>query len=426
MLYFFLSYARGDEDALVQRFYEELSAEVRLIAGLSRDEKVGFVDRTMHVGERWPQRLVEALGSCRSFLALMTPRYFQSRPCGQEWQFFAERTARFENQRQVDTSLLKPLMWIPAQPGRLHPVARPLQYSSDSLGELYQRLGLRQLMRLQRHSDDYRTFLFELANQIVASVEAHPLPVQRQRVDLQAVESAFHAKPTTDTAVRLTATRDDAEPMLVHFVVAAADRNEMRAVRQHLTVYGDDPLQWAPYRPSMSEPLVDYALEIAANHSYRSTVVEMDELPHSAEMAARYNQILVLIVDAWTTRLPQRRQTLVTHTSAAVVTRHAATAVLIPSSRDDPETREHWQTLSRSCREIFDEFASDDELYRSNIITHRAFVEELPEVLEVARNRVFSRGSVHRPPDPSTDTSPPRLDGPWTLDDDQHRPGEPA
>ncbi|GIJ06806.1 TIR-like protein FxsC [Micromonospora andamanensis] len=427
MLYFFLSYARGDEDALVQKFYEDLSAEVRLIAGLSRDERVGFVDRTILLGERWPQRLVEALGSCRSFLALMTPRYFQSRVCGQEWQLFAERTARFESQRRVDTSLLKPLMWIPAQPGRIHPVAQPLQYTSDSLGDLYQRLGVRQLMRLQRHSDDYRTFLFELASQIVTSVEANPLPEQHRPVDLQAVDSAFHPEEATNGVDRGTAAGGDAtDPMRVHFVVAASNRDEMRGIRQHVTVYGDDALQWAPYRPPMPEPLIDYAREIAADHSYQSTVVEVDRLPHSAELAARYNQILVLIVDAWMTRLPQRRQALVEHASAALGNRSAATAVLIPSSRDDPETREHWQTLSRACREIFNEFTSDDELYRSNIITHRAFEDELPEVLEVARNRVFSRGSVHRPPDPSTDPSPPRLDGPWARDDDQPGTGGPA
>nr|WP_230416889.1 TIR-like protein FxsC [Micromonospora tarapacensis] len=416
-MYFFLSYARGDEDALVQRFYEDLSAEVRLLAGLSRDERVGFVDRTILLGERWPQRLVEALGSCRSFLALMTPRYFQSRVCGQEWQLFADRTARFESQRRVDTSLLKPLMWIPAQPGRIHPVARPLQYSSDSLGDLYQRLGVRQLMRLQRHSDDYRSFLFELATQIVSSVEAHPLPDHHRPVELQAVESAFHTERPTNGADRVPAAAgaDATSPMLVHFVVAASSRDEMRGVRQHVGVYGDDPLQWAPYRPPMPEPLVDYAREIAADHSYQSTVVQMDGLPQSAEVAARYNQILVLIVDAWMTRLPQRRQALLAHAAAALGHQRAATAVLIPSSRDDPETREHWQTLSRACREIFDEFTSDDELYRSNIITHRAFEEELPEVLEVARNRVFSRGSVHRHPDPSTDTVPPRLDGPWAA-----------
>ncbi|WBB93442.1 TIR-like protein FxsC [Verrucosispora sp. WMMC514] len=401
-LYFFLSYARGDEDALVQRFFEDLSADVRLTAGLSRDERVGFIDRTMLPGERWPQELVEALGSCRSFVALMTPRYFQSRVCGQEWQLFAERTARFESQGRVDASLIKPLMWIPAQPDRIHPVAHPLQYYSDSLGDLYRRLGIRQLMRLQRHRDDYLTFVFELASQIVASVEANTLPVRA--VDYQSVESAFHRKNVPHEAVSgVPAGGDATDPMLVHFVVAASNRDEMRVIRQHVTVYGDDALQWAPYRPTMPEPLIDYAREIAADHSYQSTVVKMDQLSHSAELAARYNQILVLIVDAWMTRLPERWQALGELTT---ILRRAGviTAVLVPSSRDDPETREHWQTLSRACRGIFNEFTSDDGLYRSNIITHRAFEEELSEVLDVARNRIFS---LQRLPKPSQDPAVP-------------------
>ena len=56
-------------------------------------------------------------------LAPMTPRYFQSEPCGQEWRIFADRTARYDQQNGVDSSLLKPLMWIPARPGHIHPVA---------------------------------------------------------------------------------------------------------------------------------------------------------------------------------------------------------------------------------------------------------------------------------------------------------------
>ncbi|MGA5306629.1 FxsC protein [Micromonospora taraxaci] len=344
----------------------------------------------------------------------MTPRYFQSEACGQEWQIFADRTARFDQQNGVDSSLLKPLMWIPARPGRIHPVASPLQYSSHSLGDLYQRLGVRQLMRLQRHSDDYRTFLFELANQIVSSVEEHPLPDVQRSIDLRSIVSAFH-RPAG--AGQLTADVDQFAPMLVHFIVAASHRDEMGTVRQHVNTYGDRALAWAPYGPPFPDPVVDYAREIAADHSYRSTVVDLTELARRAEQAARYNQIMVLIVDAWLTRLPEQRQSLTAH-AAAALRDGGTTAVLIPSSRDDTETREHWQSLSRACREIFDELASDDELYRSNILTHRAFQEELPEVLEVARNRVFSRGAVHRPPGPATDSRPPRIDGPWGAEGD--------
>lgn len=413
MLYFFLSYARGDEDELVHRFYEDLSAEVRLRAGEPRDEVVGFVDRTIQVGARWPRRLSEALATCGSFLALMTPRYFQSEPCGKEWQLFAERARRYEANSSVESTLLKPLMWVPTPPTKMHPVAEPIQYYSATLGETYQRLGVRQLMRLQRHQDDYHSLVFELAGQIVDGVERHQVPQGASAGSFVGVRSAFHAAsaPPTDrgTAEHL------ARPLLVHLVVAASSREDMGAIREDLMTYGDHAREWAPFRPPLPEPLAEYARSIAASHSFESRVADLRELTGRAGLASRHNQIVVLLVDAWITQLEEARQALSAHNVRAGQEPSPATVVLIPNSRDDAETRQNWAVLSQACRDTFDQLAHDDELYRSAIMTHRAFELELPEVLEVARNRVYSSGPVGRSPGPEVSREQPTIDGPWTT-----------
>jgi FxsC-like protein len=417
VLYFFLSYARGDEDELVHRFYEDLSAEVRLRAGEPRDEVVGFIDRTIQVGERWPRRLLEALATCGSFLALMTPRYFQSVPCGKEWHLFGERTRRYDAGAIMESSLLKPVMWIPTPPTKMHPVADPIQYYSAALGETYQRLGVRQLMRLQRHQDDYHSFVFELAGQIVDGVERHRMPEGAWTAGFEQVVSAFHS-PAPPLAGQPASIDQLSRPLLVHLIVAASSRNDMTGVRENLVAYGDHPLDWAPFRPPMPAPLAEYASGIAANHSFDTGIAELSELSRRADLASRHNQIVVLLMDAWVTQLEPAKRALSEHNTRAGQEPPPTTAVLIPNSRDDTETRQHWPGLSHACRHILDKLAEDDELYRSAITTHRHFELELPGVLEAAKNRLYSSGPVKRSPAGGFDSPPPRIDGPSYEEED--------
>lgn len=410
MLYFFLSYARGDEDHLVRRFYEELCVEVRLQAGEPRNANVGFLDnKTIQVGQRWPGRLTEALARCGSFLALMTPRYFSSVVSGQEWQIFADRLGHYEAASRVDSSLLKPLMWLPMPAHRLPPVAEPIQYTSSVLGDTYDRLGVRQLMRLRRHEDEYKEFLFELAEQIVESVRYYPLPAGRSEVDMRTVESAFHPQRS-----RVHSTN----PLAIHFVVAAGSRNTMESVRQQLGYYGAVAMDWSPFRPSLTDPIGDHAHKIALKFSFDCRVADMDSLGECARHAKHHNQIIVLLVDAWSTRLPDTSRKLAEYSTGAGA---PTTAVMIPANIDDGETRDHWPDLSQACRQVFDQFAADDELYRSAVLSHRTFETDLPEVLAVAKNRAFRNATVYRSPPDTVSAEQPRVDATVVPPDEEDR-----
>jgi FxsC-like protein len=407
VLYFFLSYARGDEDDLVGRFYQDLCVEVRLLAGESKTSTVGFLDRTIQVGEHWSSRLAEALARCGSFVALMTPRYFSSVVCGQEWQVFAERLNHYEAVSRVGPPLLKPLIWLKMPTHRIPAVAESIQYTSGLLGETYERLGIRQLMRLQRHKDDYHEFLFELAEQIVNSVQSHPMPVGRVELDITRSDSAFHPQRV---ATPLT------NPLAIHFVVAAGTRSAMERLREQLSYYGNASLDWAPFHPSLPAPLGDHAHRIAVTYSFESKVAGLDDLTERAAHAKRHNQIIVLLVDAWATRLPDASETLSAYCSGDG---GPTTAVMIPASMDDQETRRHWPALSQAWRRVFDQLAFDDQLYRPAIGSHRGFELELPEILTVAANRVYKSGHVYRPPAGSVSTEHPIVDAPFAAAQDE-------
>ncbi|MGN9912154.1 TIR-like protein FxsC [Phytohabitans sp. LJ34] len=409
MLYFFLSYARGDEDDLVRQFYNDLSVEVRVRAGLHKDAEVGFIDARMKSGTIWSAELADALSQCRSFIALLSPRYFLSRPCGQEWQIFSDRVARYVEEMGVDPSVLKPLLWVPLPPSKMHPVAARIQFSSDLLGDNC----VRQLMRLQRHQDAYREFVFELAGQIVDSAEAHPIPEGHSYPDLESAPSVFHA-PAPSRPESLNGSEGAAalDPLTVHFVVAALTRSKAHSVRSDRAVYGDRPRDWAPYLPTRSSPLAEYASAIAESRSLASRVGDLEELAERAEVASQHNQIVVLLVDAWVTELEEATQALTAYNTRETRDREPTTAVLIPRSLDDRETVAHWRRLSEECRRIFRRTSEDDELYRSNIPTFQAFEQDLPAVLEVAVNRMFVSGHIQRQPGGEVSSDRPMLDAP--------------
>jgi FxsC-like protein len=390
LLYFFLSYARGDEDDLVRQFYNDLSVEVRVRAGLHKDAEVGFIDARMKAGTIWSAELADALSRCRAFVALLSPRYFLSRPCGQEWQIFTDRVARYTEEMGTDASVLKPLLWVPLPPGKMHPVAARIQFSSDLLGET----SVRQLMRLQRHQDTYREFVFDLAGQLVECAEAHPIPEGHSYPDLESAPSIFH----TPQPVRPESPATVVDPHTVHFVVAALTRSRGLSVRSDRHFYGDRPRDWTPFHPAVDRPLADYASSIAESHGFAARVADLEELPQRAELATRHNQIVVLLIDPWVTEVAEAAQVLTAYNAREIREREPTTAVLIPRSLDDRETVEHWRRLSEECRRIFRGTCDYDELYRSNIATYQAFEQDLPAVLEVAVNRMFASGQVQRQP----------------------------
>ncbi|WP_422771804.1 TIR-like protein FxsC [Plantactinospora sp. WMMC1484] len=386
-LHFFLSYARSDDDPYVERFYRDLCAEVRVRAGLASNAEVGFFDRSsIEIGATWSAELVDALGNACSFVALVSPRYFTSEPCGREWQIFADRMRQHEAAGDARLAALLPVLWLP--PRQVPEVVQAVQYDRDVFSEAYRRDGLRQLMRLRRNEDEYLEAISILADRIVDNATTDPLtPLPKhRRVDFVSVRSAFHPDVETrdPTAGENTPIRSHADH--VHFLIAAPNQREASTVRREVQFYGAAALDWAPYRPSLPDPLASFARAIAARRGLSSEASPLP-MPTGTGVPTNGDSIVVLLVDAWATQLDDYRQALTEQDRQA-----PATAAMVPRSHEDRETHDNWRRLSDGLRSVLlRRVASGEALtFRADILSHRSFDEDLQVVLEVARNRLFA------------------------------------
>lgn len=412
MLYFFLSYARGDEDVYVERFYQELCAELRTLTGeRGGDEQIGFFDSSsIDIGQDWSAKLVDALSTCRTLLFLCTPAAFRSRHCGKEFQVFADRLALYQQATGIEPPAVLPLLWNAMPEDGMHPVMARLQHHNASFGEDYRTGGIRQLIRLNRNHDAYLEFLEALARKIAWAAQEHVIPKPEVPPSYHETPSGFHDDEETGDGVRRPLSLPASQH--VHFVIAAPSKTEASGVRRESMFYGEQSVDWSPYQPHFPYPLAPYAVGIAAGRSFQAEVATVDGLLERIEKAAVHNEIVILVVDAWVTLIAEYREALAEYGEREHL--HYTTAVMIPSNASDDETRENRGDLARRVRSLFYRRAANDDdlMYRASILSHEAFDADLRVLLEVAKNQMFARGKVYRRPDGDDPGERPILEGP--------------
>jgi len=196
----------------------------------------------------------------------------------------------------------------------------------------------------------------------------------------------------------------------VHIVLAAAPRDEMDDVREQLDYYGKQARDWTPYRPESTEPLAEHAQAVAAGRVMGSEVTGIDSLPAKLERADQNNEIVVLLLDPWTTHLAGHRLVLSEADRAGL---SFTTAVLVPSSAADPETVHNRDQLRFDVQQSLPHHVAKPEaLFRLEIPTAEAFDVDLADMLEEARNRTFRTDRArHATPGAATGDRP-ILEGP--------------
>ncbi|MFB9360159.1 FxsC protein, partial [Actinoplanes nipponensis] len=343
--------------------------------------------------------------------------YFLSEPCGREWAIFAERARRHRRHVGTSGSGLIPLRWLP--PRTMPTAVQVVQYVQEPQRqnpphESGRERGIRQLLRIQRNRDDYLEFVTTVAELVMDAATNNPLPAAADRVQFEMVPSAFHDQ------VSLNGSRTPAiEPSellprsdKVYFVMSAptaAQAATPEVGRRDPRFYGESARAWSPYRPALDQPLADYATRIAGARSLDAQITEVGELDQCIDKAERDNQIVVLLVDPWSTRLARNHDILHRYDERED---HPA-AVMIPWNRDDAETQAKASELTSAVNRTFPRNVRrpHNTTFRQSVLTHETFGSDLHVVLEESRNRAIANGRIRRPL-PGTSGSRPILEGP--------------
>jgi TIR domain len=172
---FFFSYAHaGQPSPLVVEFFNDLSVDVAELVGMPAGSDPGFMDQSMVGGATWGEELLNAVGTCQVFIALLSGPYVASSWCGKEWSAFSKRKviSRSGDDATFRTGMI-PVIWTTPMPdeNRLPlPVTRvqrfsPRELNGENIRGPYEANGVYGLLR-QNLLEQYRWVVWRLAQSI--------------------------------------------------------------------------------------------------------------------------------------------------------------------------------------------------------------------------------------------------------------------
>ncbi|MEV4558654.1 TIR-like protein FxsC [Kitasatospora sp. NPDC049285] len=332
--YFFLSYAhtpkvnsRGaaDPNLWVAKLYQDLCEAIFQITDAPAGHPIGFMDRSMHQGQKWAERLSRELATCRVFVPLYSPRYFKSEACGREWHLFTRRSV-YQRRPSADRMTgIVPALWVPMDHYTLPRVAGELQFNHDSFGADYAAEGLYALMKIASYSSQYHTAVWRLAQRIVDVADQTVIPVG-QTHDFETQPSAFDPPEVADR---------------VRISVYSYRQPELPPNRS-ATWYGERRTDWQPFRPDSTRPLAQDAADVARNMGFQPTVREFEEESDHLLTSERPAAPCVLLVDRWAFLDGQRAEAIRRLDRRNL----GSVAILEPWNRDDQQSRDNERMLN--------------------------------------------------------------------------------
>ena len=388
--WFFMSYARADDQQrykhLIRTLFDDLKAEVAARVA-DQSPPIAYLDQAnLQPGDLWPDEIAEALRNCRTFLAVMTARYFTREYCGKEWSIFDDRCKSLGSPKP--TPLIIPILWVPPEEGRLPEFATDLQMTFDPKIvpdaerrnlEDYARYGLQHVAKRKEtmHKNTYETILEQLATRIIQVAKDNPLS-----------PLAGTALPSIKNAINRFATIHQVGPGIpaasgrANFAIVAANITKMGGVREdpHKFYGTGDEVEWMPYAPDQPESVGLIAQAVATERGLIANWIPIGSgLVGLLEQAEKNNSVAVMIVDPWVVRHPDYKDILRQFDRF----QFRNCVVLIPWNKSDPKTQAEYDGLRGELREVLSRnFEGRKEIYfRPGIEDHSAFRRAISSAL---------------------------------------------
>ncbi len=383
---FFLSYSskdriRTDRESeatnpadLVRAFFDDLNTRMtRLGCG------EGFFDKK-RLEAKWEEELQLGLASSRILVPLYSPVYFQSTYCGKEWETFNQRFD--ENKRLVYPDVTNPKVILPVcwrAPVVLPAAVGTYQIEYEAYPPAYGN-GLEYLMSRDRYRDDYQDFLYEFSLRLLALVQGQGDPKVRDVLPFDTLNPPF---PWIN------------RPGLkfVRYVLVAGLRTEMSEVRLTNDCYATyhDRKDWRPCFPDL-----DRKVEGIVTGPARADNRGFEFLEHSAQLmnrlreAKRLNNVIVIVVDPWSVRLPDMHRFLDTFDAEDFPN----AAVIVNWNGKDPETAAQAAQLQGIMENHFKGRRARREYYKDPVSTPEGIEQAVSEAFGAIRARLIEMGKI--------------------------------
>lgn len=355
--WFFMSYARADDqiadEELIRKLFDNLKAEVAARV-TDQSPPIAYLDQAnLQPGDPWPHDIANALADSRTFLPVMTARYFTRPYCGKEWMIFEDRLKKLDGAEPPP--LILPILWIRPEEGPLPEYATDIQATFDPMIvreperrdlDDYAKYGLHHVAKRKEttHKNAYQTILEQLAIRIIRVATKHPLP-SLPSAALPTVKDAtnrFEAIQQAPQGITPASGR-------ANFAIVAANQTKMGGVRaEPHKYYGPtSEVEWMPYAPNESEPIGLIAQTVATEKRLIANWMPVGPgLVQLLEQAETDNSVAVMIVDPWVAQHPDYRAILQQFDKF----QFRNCVVMIPWNKFDPTTQAARDTLLGDLR----------------------------------------------------------------------------
>ncbi len=203
----FLSYSRRDDQALgglITKFRQRLTETMRLHTG--DDQLELFQDAEhIHVGEQWRDRIRDSLDRVTLLIPILTPRFFNSKECREEFSLFVERERRLGRGDLV----------IPVYLIKYPAFENEAEHKKDELlADLARRhwADWRQVRQASNRSRRLQKAFDDLAGDIIRAVERARTGAPAEP-DVAAGEPTMRTTPVVVPTTTQTSTAADDEPV---------------------------------------------------------------------------------------------------------------------------------------------------------------------------------------------------------------------
>ncbi|MGA8727192.1 MAG: TIR domain-containing protein [Terracidiphilus sp.] len=366
-----------ESDPLLVDFCNELASTVRRI--MSSNEEYFFDSKNIPPGAEWPRTLEDALQTVRSMLCFYSPKYFNSPDCGREMKAFRLRLHKFREanpgkegfgplgllwESEIDIKSLIP------------PQLQDLQYNlphwdggdvtrTDQLRKRLSGFGLRYI--LQRASAgqnqdkvDRVDIINYYAQHIKKITQSCDLSAYAFEGEYKQLQPEFPAERGSNAPAAHALSGYGLGPKFVKVLFLVGKANEISRIEygRNLRYYDEhDERLWKPFLPGLEEEIV-----ILVNRAITSekaiaesivcpTIPDESKLTDVLRQVKANNNVLVVIVDPWSSYIPEFRPSLGVINERRLIN----LALFLPWNDEDEETHKHASELMERLNTSFED-----------------------------------------------------------------------